>query len=263
MSSSSPWVTSRLRTKGWKFGAELHRVGRVHVDGLNLASQALVSEERVHHHQRVAQDQPVHPPVLMLVRPQQPVVNGQVTLAEQVEQVDLALPRMALQRLENRRRRKPLVDEKRQRRHVEGQPLGLPGPVEKGLGQPLQRGGVVPGCRELCSGLGEIVFRNASAVRGIDDRRQLRDALLQGGDPRLALLPGRILSVPVQGRRERRVVAVGGRRLLLAELRLHADVGPQEGARLGMGVTPGAPPFPRPARLLLSRCHLCSSLYAL
>ena len=56
------------------------------------------------------------------------------------EELELHLP-VALvprERLEDRLRRQPLVDEQRQRRHVEGEPLGLAGPVQERPAQRLQ-----------------------------------------------------------------------------------------------------------------------------
>ena len=185
MCSSSPWGHVALAHEGLEVRAELHRVGRIHVDGLHLAAEALVSGEGVHHHQGIAQDQPVHPPVAVLVCLEQPIAEGEVALPEEIEHVHLAVAGMPLQGFEDRGGGQPLVHEQGQGRHVEGEPLGLPGPVE--------------------------------------------------------------------GRGEGGVVTPGGRRLLLAELRLRADLGPEQGARLGVGVAPGAPFLAGPARALLRR----------
>ena len=68
-----------------------------------------------------------------------------------------------------------------------------------------------------------------------------RGRLLDLPEQPLAQLAGRVLPVPLQAGRERRVVAVGGRRLLLAELGLRAHVGPQGHVGLGMLVALGRP----------------------
>ena len=84
--SSSPWVTSRLRTKGWKFEPNFHGVGWIHVDGLHLAAQAFVPEQGVHHHQRVTQNQPVDPTRFWCSYAlSKPIVNRQVALPKQIE----------------------------------------------------------------------------------------------------------------------------------------------------------------------------------
>ena len=188
-----------LAHEGLEVRAELHRVGRIHVDGLHLAAEALVSGEGVHHHQGIAEDQPVHPPVAVLVCLEQPIADGEVALPEEIEHVHLAVAGMPLQGLQDRGSGQPLVHEQGQGRHVEGEPLGLPGPVER--------------------------------------------------------------------RGKRWIVTVGGRQLLLAELRLHADVGPQQRARLGVRIAAGAPSPFGPARLLLPgwhrlrrSCHTCCAI---
>ena len=94
-------------------------------------------------------------------------------------------------------RGEPLVDEERQRRHVERQPLGLAGPVEERLRQRLQLRRPPPW--------------------------PASDASRPPGSARISASPcsrAGVLPVPVERRRERRVVAVGLRRLLLLELQV-------------------------------------------
>ena len=80
---------------------------------------------------------------------------------------------MALQRLDDGLSRVALVNEEGQRGHVEGEPLGLPSPVQEGLAQNLE----LRGC-EL----------------GLLQRLSLQDLANRG----LALLPSRVLTVPVE-----------------------------------------------------------------
>jgi hypothetical protein len=119
------------------------------------------------------------------------------------EELHLHLPvaLVSLQRLEDRLGRQPFVDEERQRRHVERQPLGLAGPVEEWLGE-----------------AGQFVGSHASLF----ERARVEDLL----DERLAALASDVLAIPVECGRQRRVVPVGLRRLALGELRLRPDLGP-------------------------------------
>ena len=238
--------------------AELHRVGRVHVDGLDLAAEPLVAEQRVHHHQRVAEDHPVHPPVPVLVCLEQPVADGEVALPEEVEQVDLPVPGVSFQRLEDGRRREALVHEQGERRHVEGGPFGLTRPVEERLGELLQLGRLRLRSGELLPQLRKNAPGDFVAVAGIDDARQPRDAVRERRELRLGPLTGGVLLIPVERRRERGVVAVRGRRHLLPELRLRAHVRPEQRARLRMRVALRPPLLPGTARRLRPSRHLYS-----
>ena len=156
--------------------AELHAVGRVDVDHLHLPAKALVLEERVHDDERVAEDQPVRPVALVLVRGEL-LVERELRVGEELE-LHLPVALMSLERLEDRLRREPFVDEERQRRHVEGEPLGLAGPVEERLAKRL----------ELASECAHLLER-----LGLEDPR----------DQLLPALAGRVLPVPVERRRER------------------------------------------------------------
>ena len=133
----------------------------------------------------------------------------------------------------------PLVDEQGQRRHVEREPFGLAGPVEKGLRQRLQLADFGARSGQLLACGVEVVVGYAVGVCLADVGGEPRDALAQRGDLRLRPLARRVPSVPVERRRQRRVVAPGGGLLFLAELRLRADLGPEQRARLGVPVALG------------------------
>ena len=100
----------------------------------------------------------------MFVGLEQPFVDREVALAEQVEHVRLAVALVSLQGLHDRGGGQPLVDEQGQRRHIERQPFGLSGPVEKRLRERLQfvdfgaGGGQLPACDV------EVVIGNAAGV---------------------------------------------------------------------------------------------------
>ena len=59
-------------------------------------------------------------------------------IAEEVRHVELRVGPVRRERVDDGFCRKPLVDEERQRRNVEGEPLGLAGPVEERPAQALQ-----------------------------------------------------------------------------------------------------------------------------
>ncbi|HEY8724018.1 MAG TPA: hypothetical protein VIL92_09200 [Gaiellaceae bacterium] len=122
--------------------------------------------------------------------------------------------------LEDRLRREPLMDEQRQGRDVERQPLGLTGPVEERRAECLQSVDCVLEPADL-----DAVERSRlrEAVRRIEFRR-----LLDLGEEPFPQLARGILAVPIEGRGERRVVPVPLWRLLLLELRLGADIGPKQ-----------------------------------
>jgi hypothetical protein len=112
------------------------------------------------------------------------------------------------------------VYEKRQRRHVEREPLSLPRPVEKWLRerpQPLNR---------ICQP-GNLDALERPWLRE-PVRRIERRCVLDLCEEPLPELANRVLSVPIQRRRERRVVAVALGRLLLLELSLRPDIGAKQ-----------------------------------
>ena len=67
MWSALPSFTSRLVVDHWKLRVELDAVGRVDVDALHLAAQALALGQAGHHLQRVAEDHAVRPVLVVLV----------------------------------------------------------------------------------------------------------------------------------------------------------------------------------------------------
>ena len=213
-------------------GAVLHAVGRVEIDGLDLPPQSLETQQGVHDQQGVAEDQPVRPVVLVFVGPQQAFVEGNRPLAEEARRQRFGA---ALHRGQNGLGRQPLVDEQRQGRHFEGQPLRFPGPVEKRAGKALQRGGVVANLpqllyRRLARGRGE-------GFRAVTERPQQRvHPPLDGGDLPVRFLAPRVLPVPLERRGERRVVAVLARGLPRLEVRLRPDVRPAQGGGLRVAV---------------------------
>ena len=220
-----------LAHEGLEVRAELHRVGRIHVDGLHLAAEPLVSDEGVHHHQGIAEDQPVHPPVAVLVCLEQPIVDGEVAFPEEIEHVHLAVAGMPFEGFQDRGGGQPLVHEQGQGGYVEGEALGLSGPVEEGPGERLQRGGVFACRGKLLFGPGEIALGYSTGCAGVgvgsdigvsawsdtgagtgsdtgtgsgvDDGGQSREALLHRGDLCFGPLARRVLSVPIERRRQR------------------------------------------------------------
>ena len=59
-------------------------------------------------------------------------------VAEEAEQVKLLVFFMAGESFDNGLGRKPLMDKQGQRRHIERQPLGLAGPIQKRLAEGLE-----------------------------------------------------------------------------------------------------------------------------
>ncbi len=118
--------------------AELHAVGRVDVDHLHLAAQSLVVQERVHHDERVAEDQAVHPLVGILVGLEHLVGDRVPGIPEHFPEVRLLVCFVADEGLDDGFGGEALVYEERQRRDVEGQALGLARPVEERAAQALE-----------------------------------------------------------------------------------------------------------------------------
>jgi hypothetical protein len=113
------------------------------------------------------------------------------------------------------------VDEERQSRHIKREALYLAGPVEERSRQRLQSIDCVLQAVDL------YVAERPRRVEPVR-RRELR-RLLDLREQPLPELARRVLPVPVERRREPRVVPVRLRRLLLPELGLCADVGTKEG----------------------------------
>jgi hypothetical protein len=98
-----------LAHEGLEVRAELNAVGRVHVDHLHLPAQALVVEQRVHHRQRVAEDQPVDPLVAMLIGAKHLVGDRMLRVGEQLK-LHLRVAPMALEGFDYRLGGKPLMN---------------------------------------------------------------------------------------------------------------------------------------------------------
>jgi hypothetical protein len=216
-----------LADEGLKVRAELHAVGRVDVDHLHLAAEALVVQERVHHDERVAEDHPVDPIVAILVSPQDLIDDRMLRVAEQFKQRALRVALVADQRLDDRLGRESFMDKERKGRHVEREPLGLARPVEEGPAEGRQ---LAEQFERLGRGGAEGFVAGIGGQRVVDPRQPPAEFREQ----RLALLAGRVLTVPVERRGERGVIAVGPGRLLLLEPGLRADVGPDRAVGLAV-----------------------------
>ncbi len=140
-----------LVDEGLEVGAVLDAVGRVDVDHLHLPGHALFLQERVHHQERIARDQPVGPTALVLVEvdgvSERQVFERRGEEVGLVGIVPLTLPSpggrgFAFQafahRRQDARRVDALVHVQADRLHLEAQALGLAGPVEIRRGVALQ-----------------------------------------------------------------------------------------------------------------------------
>jgi len=172
--------------------AELHAVGRVDVDHLHLAAEPLVLEQRVHDDERVAEDEPILPLVLVLVRLEHLVRDRVLRVGEQVEHRQLLFARVGLKRFEDRLRREAFVNEEGQRRNLERLALGLARPVQERARQrpqPLRR---LADRADLHDRLTPRVLHG----RG-EDAVTLGQTPLDEGEEPLPLLAGRVLTVPL------------------------------------------------------------------
>jgi hypothetical protein len=116
------------------------------------------------------------------------------------------------------------VHEERKRRHVEREPLGLARPIQERAPEQLELFDGIAQARDL-----DVAGppRLSEPVWGIE----LRSLLDLRQEP-LSELASRILPVPVERRRKRRVVPIGLGRLSLPKLSLRANLGPQQGLLL-------------------------------
>jgi hypothetical protein len=117
-----------------------------------------------------------------------------------------------------------------ERRNVEREALGLARPVEE-----RPRHGLEPvnQSNAFRRGGGQAVAESRLQSRVLQRGADLGVLVPKFRQDRLALLSCRILSVPVEGRGERGIVAIRHRRLLL-ERRLRPHIGPHWARRLGM-----------------------------
>ena len=127
------------------------------------------------------------------------------------------------QRLDDGLGREALVDEERQRRDVEREALGLAGPVEERPTEALQRARRPRASERTVTSTRPSSARNSCGESNAWGAGSAAPFSISAEQP-LAQLARAVLAVPVERGRERRVVAPGRGRLLLAELRLRADV---------------------------------------
>ena len=142
-SSALPSLTSRLRVLTCQLRAELDAVGRVHVDHLDLALEALLLGQRGHHQQRVAEDHPVGPVLLVAVELDELLELDAVEVVEERQLgLGLALARRVAQVLDDRLRADLLLDVDGDDRHLEvaARPA-RPCPSRRAAGRATGRGG--------------------------------------------------------------------------------------------------------------------------
>src|SRR5208337_5432794 len=126
---------------------------------------------------------------------------------------------------------KPLVNEEGERGNVERETLGLARPVEKWPRHSLE---LVDQAHTLRRGGGQAVAEGRVEPRERQRGTELTELLTEPGQYRLAFLPRRVLSIPVEGRGERGVIAIRYRRLFLFESCLRPHIGSHRARRLGM-----------------------------
>ncbi len=166
-------------------GAVLDAVRRVDVDHLQLSGHPLLLQQRVHHQQRIAGDQPVGPAALVLVEVDR-VAQRQI-LERRAEQPHLQVrPQRAAaafavlhafaDRGENAHRVDALVHVQRHGVDVEARALGLAGPVEirraraPELFQRRAHGGLVAACESIVDQLFDLRAPHVELQRRVDVR---------------------------------------------------------------------------------------------
>jgi hypothetical protein len=107
----------------------MYQIRRVQVYHLHLPTQPLVGQERIHHHQRIAEDEAIGPVVPVLIGAEHLLVDRVLRVSEEIEQGETAVTHMAFEGFQDRPGREPFVDEQRQRRHIKRQALRFPCPV--------------------------------------------------------------------------------------------------------------------------------------
>jgi hypothetical protein len=90
-----------LAHEGLEVGPEPHAVRRVHVDHLHLPAERFIVEQRIHDRQRIAEDHAVHPVVAVFVGAQHLLMDRPLRVGEQLEQAELLVRAMTLERLED------------------------------------------------------------------------------------------------------------------------------------------------------------------
>ena len=131
-----------LPHKRLEVGPELHAVRRIHINHLHLPAQAFVVQQRVHHHERIPENHPVHPLVGIFIRLQHLIGDGTLGITKQVVQILLLVGLVPGQRFDDGFGGEPLVDKQRQRGNVKRKTLRLTCPVQKRFAdgfQPAQR----------------------------------------------------------------------------------------------------------------------------
>ena len=166
-----------LADEGLEVAAELHAVGRVHVDHLHLATEPFIVQERVHDHKRITQHHAIRPVVLILIGLQYLIGDGMLRVTKQSEHILLLVGLVPRQRFDNGFGGEPLMNEERQGRHVERQPFSFPGPIQERFAQTPE------------FGRGSLGFFQTLGVEDLLDES-------------LPLLAGWILGIPIKRRRE-------------------------------------------------------------
>ncbi len=129
--------------------------------------------------------------------------------------------------------REAFVHEQGKAGDVEAQPLGLARPVEKRAGEAAQAYLSTRICAWNCPYL-RCNLREASnrgqLAQAPGRRRELSDRFLR-------LVTGAVVAIPLQFGRQRRVVTILARLLLLLEARLSPHIGPQKTLACGMPIS--------------------------
>ena len=204
-----------LAHEGLEVGAEFHAIRRIDIEHLHLAAQALVLQQRVHHLQRIAQNQAVGPRAGVLVGVQL-VGDVQAGVAEQIKVGAAGL--VAVQGFQNGLGRVALVHEQRQGGHRNLLTLGLARPVQERLGQAFQPRRALRQRTEGLAGPGpnpRLGKNRLAALRRLGD--QVQQPFREWP---LAVL------VPLQLRRQARIVAIPPRSLASGKLLLHPHIRP-------------------------------------
>ena len=203
-----------LAHKRLEVGAKLHPIRRVNVDHLHLPAHTLVFQQRIHHMQRIPQHHAVHPRPFVLIGFQL-FGNIQLRIAKQI-QIRPRLP-VTVQPVQNPLGGMALMHKQRNGRDADLMAFRLARPVQKRLGQGLQARGTIADATEFFTRpLPHLCLRKHGGF-----------ALFSGfGNPHQQPL-GKLASsgfIPTQFGRQRRIIAVFTRRLMVAEALLYAHI---------------------------------------